>query len=58
MAWRCPGIRFKAGLALSQIGEESIDALIVAFDRGDASVKDIAALSTRQHRVGTKHGTC
>ena len=38
-----PGIRFKAGLALSQIGEESIDALIVAFDRGDASVKDIAA---------------
>ncbi len=38
-----PGIRFKAGLALSQIGEGSVDALIVAFDRGDASVKDIAA---------------
>ena len=38
-----PGIRFKAGLALSQIGEESVDALIAAFDRGDASVKDIAA---------------
>ena len=38
-----PGIRFKAGLALSQIGEDSVDALIAAFDRGDASVKDIAA---------------
>ncbi len=38
-----PGIRFKAGLALSQIGEDSVDALITAFDRGDASVKDIAA---------------
>ena len=38
-----PGIRFKAGLALSQIGEASVDALIGAFDRGDASVKDIAA---------------
>ena len=38
-----PGIRFKAGLALSQIGEESVDALIVAFNRGDASIKDIAA---------------
>ena len=38
-----PGIRFKAGLALSQIGEASVDALIAAFDRGDASVKDIAA---------------
>ena len=38
-----PGIRFKAGLALSQIGEDSVDALIAAFDRGEASVKDIAA---------------
>ncbi len=38
-----PGIRFKAGLALSQIGEGSVDALIAAFDQGDASVKDIAA---------------
>ena len=38
-----PGIRFKAGLALSQIGEDSVDALIAAFDRGNASVKDIAA---------------
>ena len=38
-----PGIRFKAGLALSQIGENSVDALIAAFNRGDASVKDIAA---------------
>ena len=38
-----PGIRFKAGLALSQIGEESVDALIAAFNQGDASVKDIAA---------------
>ena len=38
-----PGIRFKAGLALSQIGEASVDALIAAFGRGDASVKDIAA---------------
>ena len=38
-----PGIRFKAGLALSQIGEDSVDSLIAAFDRGDASVKDIAA---------------
>ena len=38
-----PGIRFKAGLALSQIGAESVDALIAAFNRGDASVKDIAA---------------
>ena len=37
------GIHFKAGLALSQIGEDSVDALIAAFDRGDASVKDIAA---------------
>ena len=38
-----PGIRFKAGLALSQIGEGSVDALIAAFDQGDASVKDISA---------------
>ena len=38
-----PGIRFKAGLALSQIREPSVDSLIAAFNRGDASVKDIAA---------------
>ena len=38
-----PGIRFKAGLALSQIGGPSVDSLIATFDRGDASVKDIAA---------------
>ena len=38
-----PGIRFQAGLTLSQIGEAAVDRLIAAFNRGDASVKDIAA---------------
>ena len=38
-----PGIRFQAGLALSQIGEPAVDALIAAFESGDTSTKDIAA---------------
>ena len=38
-----PGIRFQAGLALSQIGEPAVDALITAFEKGDTSTKDIAA---------------
>ena len=38
-----PGIRFQAGLTLSQIGEPAIKPLIEAFDRGDVGVKDIAA---------------
>ena len=38
-----PGIRFQAGLALSQIGESAVDALIVAFEKGDTSTKDIVA---------------
>ena len=38
-----PGIRFQAGLALSQIGEPAVDALIVAFEKGDTSTKDIVA---------------
>ena len=38
-----PGIRFQAGLALSQIGEPAVDALIAAFEKGDTSTKDIAA---------------
>ena len=38
-----PGIRFQAGLALSQIGEPAVDALITTFESGDASTKDIAA---------------
>ena len=38
-----PGIRFQAGLALSQIGEPAVDALIAAFEREDTSTKDIAA---------------
>ncbi|MYC74150.1 hypothetical protein F4X10_00050 [Candidatus Poribacteria bacterium] len=38
-----PGIRFQAGLALSQIGEPAVDALITAFEEGDTSTKDIAA---------------
>ncbi len=37
-----PGIRFQAGLGLSLIGEDAVDSLIVAFNRGDESVKDIA----------------
>ena len=38
-----PGIRFQAGLALSQIGEPAVDELITAFEKGDTSTKDIAA---------------
>lgn len=38
-----PGIRFQAGLALSQIGTPAIEALIVAFNEADAAAKDIAA---------------
>ena len=38
-----PGIRFQAGLGLSQIGADAVDSLIAAFSRGDANVKDIAA---------------
>ena len=38
-----PGIRFQAGLALSQIGEPAVDTLITAFEEGDTSTKDIAA---------------
>ena len=38
-----PGIRFQAGLALSQIGQPAVDALIAAFESGEASTKDIAA---------------
>ena len=38
-----PGIRFQAGLTLSQIGESAVDALIAAFEDGDTSTKDIAA---------------
>ena len=38
-----PGVRFQAGLTLSQIGAPAVDSLIVAFKGGDASVKDIAA---------------
>ena len=37
-----PGIRFQAGLALSQIGEPAVDALVTAFEKGDTSTKDIA----------------
>lgn len=38
-----PGIRFQAGLALSQIGEPAVDALITVFETEDTSTKDIAA---------------
>jgi len=38
-----PGTRFKAGLALGQIGPAAVEPLIAAFNRGDVSVKDIAA---------------
>lgn len=38
-----PGIRFQAGLALSQIGEPAVDALIAAFENEDTSTKDIVA---------------
>ena len=38
-----PGIRFQAGVALRQIGEPAVDALITAFESQDTSTKDIAA---------------
>ena len=38
-----PGIRFQAGLTLSQVGEPAVEALITAFENGDTSTKDIAA---------------
>ena len=38
-----PGIRFQAGVALRQIGEPAVAALIAAFESGDASTQDIAA---------------
>jgi HEAT repeat protein len=38
-----PGIRFQAGVALRQIGEPAVDALIAAFESEDTSTKDIAA---------------
>ena len=37
-----PGTRFQAGLALSEIGEPAVDALIAAFETEDTSTKDIA----------------
>ena len=38
-----PGIRFQAGLALSQIGTAAADALITTFNEADTAAKDIAA---------------
>ncbi len=38
-----PGIRFKAGSTLSQIGVEAVESLIVAYENGNIGVKDIAA---------------
>ena len=38
-----PGIRFQAGVALRQIGQPAVDALITAFESEDTSTKDIAA---------------
>ena len=38
-----PGIRFQAGVALRQIGEPAVDALITAFESENTSTKDIAA---------------
>ena len=38
-----PGIRFKAGSTLSQIGREAVDPLIAAYQTGNLSVKDITA---------------
>ncbi len=38
-----PGIRFQAGVALRQIGEPAVDALITAFESEDTSTKDITA---------------
>jgi HEAT repeat protein len=38
-----PGIRFKAGSTLSQIGREAVDPLVAAYQAGNLSVKDITA---------------
>ena len=38
-----PGIRFQAGVALRQIGEPAVEALITAFESENTSAKDIAA---------------
>jgi len=38
-----PGIRFKAGSTLSQIGREAVDPLVAAYQVGNLSVKDITA---------------
>ena len=38
-----PGIRFQAGVALRQIGEPAVNALIAAFESGGTSTQDIAA---------------
>ncbi len=42
-ATEIPGVRFQAGLALSQIGEPAVEALIAAFETEDTNTKDIAA---------------
>ncbi len=47
-----PGIRFQAGLALSQIGTPAVDALMTAFNESDTAAKDIAASA-----LGTIGGT-
>ena len=38
-----PGIRFKAGSTLSQIGVQAVEPLMVAYANGNANVKDIVA---------------
>ncbi|MCH2574422.1 HEAT repeat domain-containing protein [Candidatus Poribacteria bacterium] len=38
-----PGIRFKAGSTLSQIGTQAVEPLMVAYANGNANVKDIVA---------------
>ena len=38
-----PGIRFKAGSTLSQIGAQAVEPLMVAYANGNANVKDIVA---------------
>ena len=39
-----PGIRFQAGLALSQIGEPAVDALITAFEEGEIPARKTSLL--------------
>ena len=39
------GIRFKAGLTLSQIGLPAVEPLIISFDSGDSEIRDITASS-------------